>query len=172
MVIPYALKGIPDLEQTYEAIDEQMEKLNGAIYQMGEDVYFENMSEDRVKRWEKMLDLTPKDTDTLSERRFAIHSRVVDKLPYSYRVIMSDLLALAPDAAMTIDYSGPSVDVQIAITSQSNVSAVDDLLDRKLPLNMTYTITILWNTWDEVKPYKWSEIKEMTWENVKKDENL
>lgn len=172
MVIPNALKGIPDLEQTYYAIDRQMDKLNGSITQMDEDVFFDNMSEERVKRWEAMLDMTPSADDTIEERRFAIHSRVVDKLPYSYRIIMSDLLALAPDATMDIDYSGPHLDVKIALSSQSMIDAVQELLERKLPLNMTYTITVLYNTWSQIEDMTWGQVKTMTWYDVKTDQTI
>lgn len=171
MVIPNALKGIPDLEQTYYAIDRQMDKLNGSIAQMDEDVFFDNMSEERVKRWEAMLDMTPSADDTIEERRFAIHSRVVDKLPYSYRVIMSDLLALAPEATMEIDYSGPHLDVKIALSSQSMIDAVQELLERKLPLNMTYSITILYNTWGKYTTSKWGDLASKTWYEIKTDED-
>ena len=172
MEIPYALKGIPDLEQTYEAIDKQMLKLNEAVERHDEDVFFENMSETRVERWEKMLEMTPSSADTLEERRFAVHSRVVDKLPYSYRIIMSDLLALAPDAEMTIDYSQPHLDVRIALSSQSMISSVEELLERKLPLNMTYTITVLYNTWDQIETKTWGEIKTKTWYEIKTDQSM
>jgi hypothetical protein len=170
MVIPNALKGIPDLEQTYYAIDRQMDKLNGSIAQMDEDVFFDNMSEERVKRWESMLDMTPSADDTIEERRFAIHSRVVDKLPYSYRIIMSDLLALAPDATMDIDYSGPHLDVRIALSSQSMIDAVQELLERKLPLNMTYEIIIVYNTWGEYESDTWGDVSTMTWQQMKENE--
>jgi hypothetical protein len=170
MVIPNALKGIPDLEQTYYAIDRQMDKLNESIAQMDEDVFFDNMSEERVKRWESMLDMTPSADDTIEERRFAIHSRVVDKLPYSYRIIMSDLLALAPDATMDIDYSGPHLDVRIALSSQSMIDAVQELLERKLPLNMTYEIIIVYNTWGEYESDTWGDVSTMTWQQMKENE--
>ena len=50
MIIPQALTGVPDLEQLYDAIDDQVEKLNDEVNQLDEDTFFDTMSENRVKR--------------------------------------------------------------------------------------------------------------------------
>lgn len=170
MILPNALEGIPDLEQFYETVDKQIAKLNLEIEQADEDMFFEHMSEQRVKRWEAMLDLTPKETDTLSERRFAVQSRVVDKLPYSYRIILSDLHALDPDATMVVDWNTLKVTVGLSLASQSMAGDVQALLERKLPLNMLYEITIIWNTWSSIRSKTWGEVKSMTWYEVKANE--
>lgn len=172
MIIPQALSGIPDLEQLYEAIDDQMETLNDEVAQLDEDTFFDNMSENRVKRWENMIDLTPGQNDSLDDRRFRIQSRVVDKLPYSYRIILSDLHALDPEAQMEIDWEHLNVKVYMALSSQSMVADVEALLEKKLPLNLTYEIVIIYNTWDQVKAKKWGQIKTMTWYEVKTDQSL
>jgi len=172
MRLPNALVGIPDLEQLYEAADRQVEKLYEDLDQLDEDVFIDNMSETRVKRWETMLGLTPKETDTLQERRFAVHSRVVDKLPYSYRVILSDLKALDPDATLEIDYTNMKATVSVDLSSQSMVAAIQDLLEKKLPLNMTYTVETLYNVWRRIKPYKWGEISTLTWYQIKTKEDI
>ena len=172
MVIPNALKGIPDIEQLYDAIDAQIEKVYEEVERQDEDNYFDNMSEGRVVRWEKMIHLTPKSTATIGERRFEIHSRVVDKLPYSYRVILSDLLALAPEAELVVDYENQAVTVKIALSDVSMVDAVSELLERKLPLNMIFEVIILYNTWSETESYTWGDLASKTWWEIKTDENL
>ena len=167
MILPSALVGIPDLEQLYDSADSQIEKLNEEIEQMDEDVYFDNMSEQRVKRWETMLSITPKDSDTLDERRFAVQSRVVDKLPYSYRIILSDLHALDPYATMEIDWETLKVSVGVALISQSMAGDIQTLLEKKLPLNMLYEIFIIWNRWQSIKNKTWGQIKTKTWYDIK-----
>ncbi len=172
MIIPQALTGIPDLEQLYDAIDDQVEKLNDEVDQLDEDTFFDTMSENRVKRWENMISLTPGQNDSLDDRRFRIQSRVVDKLPYSYRIILSDLHALDPEAQMEIDWEHLNVKVYMALSSQSMVADVEELLEKKLPLNLTYEIVIMYNTWDQVKAKKWGQIKDMTWYEIKTDQSL
>lgn len=167
MRLPNALVGIPDLEQLYEAADNQIEKLYADLDQLDEDVFIDNMSEKRVKRWENMLGLTPKETDTLQERRFAVHSRVVDKLPYSYRVILSDLKALDPDATLAIDYTNMKATVSVDISNQSMVGDIQDLLEKKLPLNMIYEVLLIYRPWSNIEDMTWGQVKTMTWYEVK-----
>ena len=171
MVLPGVLV-IPDLEQLYEAVDDQIEKLNEDIEQLDEDVFFENMSEKRVKRWETMLSLTPKDTDSLDERRFAVQTRVVDKLPYSYRIILSDLHALDPEATMEIDWETLKVIVRIALSSSSMVGDVHDLLEKKLPLNMIYEIIIMYNTNEQVAVYTHDQLSAWTHDYIKSSTDI
>lgn len=170
MIIPQALSGIPDLEQLYEAIDDQMETLNDEVAQLDEDTFFDSMSEYRVKRWENMIDLTPGQNDSLDDRRFRIQSRVVDKLPYSYRIILSDLHALDPEAQMEIDWEHLNVKVYMALSSQSMVADVEELLEKKLPLNLTYEIIIVYNTWGEYESDTWGDVSTMTWQQMKENE--
>ena len=170
MIIPNALSGIPDLEQLYEAIDDQVEKVNDEVAQLDEDTFFDNMSENRVKRWENMINLTPGQNDSLDDRRFRIQSRVVDKLPYSYRIILSDLHALDPEAEMEIDWEHLNVIVYMALSSQSMVADVEALLEKKLPLNLTYEIIIVYNTWGEYESDTWGDVSTMTWQQMKENE--
>ena len=72
------------------------EKLTAAVDQMEKDIFLESMGEEKIKLWEKMLRIKPLDDDTLSDRRFRIQSKVLEKLPYSYRVVIRKLEALAP----------------------------------------------------------------------------
>lgn len=171
MRLPRALVGIPDLEQLYAAADRQVEKLYEDLDQLDEDVFMDSMSETRVKRWETMLGLTPKETDTLQERRFAVHSRVVDKLPYSYRVILSDLKTLDPDATLDIDYTNMKATVSIDLSSQSMVADIQDLLEKKLPLNMIYVVEVLYRNWGDFSAYKWGDLLGYTWDEMRSMSN-
>ena len=167
-----AVKGIPDLDQFNAAVDAQIEKVNKEVTRLDEDNYFDNTSESRIERWEKILELTPRADDTLDERRFAVHSRVIDKLPYTFRVVERELKALAPQAEFTREWSanGMTAQVKLPLTSVSKISDVDSLLDRKLPLDVVYTILIMYNTWDEYSSDTWGDVSSMTWQQMKENE--
>ena len=142
---PEVIIQIPDIKQTYEAVDKQMEKLKAAVDQMEDDIFLESMGEEKIKLWEKMLGIKPLDDDTLSDRRFRIQSKVLEKLPYSYRVVIRKLTALAPDG-MKITRSDKNVTVKLAIASKKKIKDVAELLEVTLPLNMNFEIIIvLWS---------------------------
>lgn len=169
-----AVKGIPDLEQYNVAVDKQVAKVRTELDRLEEDVYFENMSEVRTKRWEEMLKLTPKTTDTLDERRFAIQSRVIDKLPYSYRVVYRDLQALVDDVEFTRGWSenGATVTVKIGLSSESMLRDIDALLDKKLPLDVVYEIIVMYNSYDIAARYTHEQLAAYTHGQIRSDETL
>jgi len=166
-----AVKGIPDLDQFNDAVDDQVGDINTEITRLDEDNYFDNTSESRIERWEKILKLTPRADDTLDERRFAVHSRVIDKLPYTFPVVERELGALAPGSEFTRerDEYGMTATVKLPLTSISKISDVNSMLDRKLPLDVIYTIIIMYNTWGSVKADTWGTVKSKTWKQVKED---
>lgn len=143
---PEIIIQIPDIKQVYKAVDKQIEKLTAAIDQMEKDIFLESMGEEKIKLWEKMLAIKPFDDDTLSDRRFRVQSKVLEKLPYSYRVIIRKLTALAPDG-MEITRSDTNVTVKLAIASKKKIKDVAELLEVTLPLNMNYEVIIMYHTY-------------------------
>jgi len=164
-----AVKGIPDLDQFNNAVDAQIRKVNAEVTRLDEDNYFDNTSESRIERWEKILELTPRADDTLDERRFAVHSRVIDKLPYTYRVIERELRALAEDVIFTCGWgvNGAEATVQIGLTSQSKLADIDALLDKKLPADVVYYIVILYRIWADFTTTRWGELSTITWDQMR-----
>ena len=167
-----AVNGIPDLDQFNDAVDDQIAKINAELTRLDEDNYFDETSESRVKRWEDILNLTPRASDTLDERRFAVHSRVIDKLPYTFLVIERELKALAPESVLIRAWStnGMTVTVNLPLTSVSKIADVDSLLDRKLPLDVVYTITVLYNTWSDYSTQTWGSLSSLTWQQMRENE--
>lgn len=150
---PEIIIQIPDIKQVYDAVDKQIEKLAAAVDQMEDDIFLESMGEEKIKLWEKMLRIKPLDDDTLSDRRFRAQSKVLEKLPYSYRVIVRKLTALAPDG-MEITRSDKNVTVKLAIASKKKIKDVAELLEVTLPLNMNYEVIIMYHTYGFFKERK------------------
>ncbi len=157
---PEIIIQIPDIKQVYKAVDKQIEKLTAAVDQMEKDIFLESMGEEKIKLWEKMLRVKPLDDDTLSDRRFRIQSKVLEKLPYSYRVVVRKLQALVPDG-MQITRSDRNMIVKLALASKKKIHDVAELLEVKLPLNMNYEVIIMFHT------YGFFKDKRMTYGQMK-----
>ena len=153
---PEIIIQIPDIKQVYKAVDKQIEKLTAAVDQMEKDIFLESMGEEKIKAWEKMLRIKPLDDDTLSDRRFRIQSKVLEKLPYSYRVVVRKLQALVPDK-ISIERKDEYIAVKLAIALKSKTKDIAELFDTILPLNMVYEVIVMYHT------YKFIENKRMTY---------
>ena len=95
-----------------------------------------------------MLGLKHLDTDTLQERRFRVQAKVLERMPYTFRVILRKLRTLCPEGLEFIaDAEGQNVMVKVALASKNMREDIAGLLEDVLPLNMTYAVIILYNTY-------------------------
>lgn len=167
---PEIIRSIPDIKKIYEINADQEGVLDASVNALFDDIFLETMDETKTARWEKMLSIIPLDTDTLSERRFRIQTRVLERMPYTYRVILRKLQTLCPGGVdWTVDTEIQSIIVRVALASKNMRADVDELLDNVLPLNMEYTLIILYNTYAMLKRHTNGNLKQFTHQQMRDD---
>ena len=99
-------------------------------------------------RWEKILDIRPKDTDPLAVRNFRIHGRLVEDLPYTERTFCKQLAALCGKDGYSyhLDYDRYSLQIKVALTSKRLKDEVQSLTERLTPQNLILDIDLMYNT--------------------------
>ncbi len=164
LLVPELIGRIPDIAVIYAINDSQADDLDRALGTLEDNIYIVTMNEEKTKRWEAILGIKSKDTDSLDDRRFRVRSRVLEKLPYSYRVLLRKLEALCPDGVkLIVNNAEESVVVKVALKSRTMTEEVDSMLDAVLPLNMTYIVIIMFNSWGMFTNRTWRQMTEMTW---------
>lgn len=167
---PEIIRSIPDIKKIYEINADQEEVLDASVNALFDDIFLETMDETKTARWEKMLSIIPLDTDTLSERRFRIQTRVLERMPYTYRVILRKLQTLCPGGVdWTVDTEKQLIIVRVALASKNMRADVDELLDNVLPLNMEYTLIILYNTYAMLAKHTNGNLKQFTHQQMRDD---
>lgn len=167
---PEILADIPDLKQMYAINEKQISELQSHIEQMDNNIFLDTMDETQTARWEGMLCIIPDDNETLEERRFAVKTKVFGNQNYTFKVLQKKMIALCGDIEVTRTYR--HVSVKVALSSAKMASRIDELLDEVLPLDMTYEVIILYNTWDDISKYTWGELSKYTWQQIKTDLSL
>lgn len=122
-----------------------------------------------IKKFEKLVDITPYATDTLEERKFRVMAKWNANIPYTERRFIEMLDNLCGEGGYTININRPdhSAIIKVALVSKKNVSAVEDLAERIVPAEMTLSVDLLYNTWGQVKSLTWGALKSLTWHDVK-----
>lgn len=167
---PEIIRSIPDIKKIYEINADQEALLDASVNALFDDIFLETMDETKTARWEKMLSIIPLDTDTLSERRFRIQTRVLERMPYTYRVILRKLQTLCPGGVdWTVDTEKQLIIVRVALASKNMRADVDELLDNVLPLNMEYTLIILYNTYAMLAKHTNGNLKQFTHQQMRDD---
>lgn len=162
--LPHILQDIRE----YEAIDtaEVPEFVEAwELFEIDSDnMYIESSNEEGVARREKMLGITPMDTDTLDDRKFRLVSRYVERLPYTERILRARLEALCGKDGFTlnIDRANETVKVGVALTAAPNFVSVAELLEGIVPLNLVIDLIQLYNTHKKLHGYTHLHLHQFT----------
>lgn len=122
-----------------------------------------------VVRWERMLKITPKATDTLDERKFRILARLNQELPYTLTRLKELLTLLCGEGGFTIDLQANlyHIDIKLGVGNHSNYGEVERMLNAMIPANMTKYIGLLFNPHREIKRVRHMDLKPYTHTNVR-----
>lgn len=103
--------------------------LNGFVY---------DIDKDGAERWEDMLNLTPKVTDTLEQRRQRILAKLNSLLPYTYRRLVEMLNGIygIGNVKITLDYDNYWLYADIPYSLKSKVQELFTYLRAIIPANL------------------------------------
>lgn len=144
---PFIIKRIPDISTIYSINESQEADLDGAVSQLLNDLFLDDMGLDHVKRWESILNIVPYSTDTLDDRRFRVKSKLMERLPYTIRTLKRKLDNLCPDGyEIRLEDHRTTLYVKLTLESENRVKDVQELLDRTLPLTVFFATEVVIKT--------------------------
>ena len=135
------------------------------------DQFIETLTDNGCKRWEKILDIKPRDTDTLQVRRFRIKARINEDLPYTWRALekVLDTMCGKGAYAMTLYNEEYRLVILLELTVKRLFDEVEQSVKRMIPANLILDVRLRYNTWGQVKVLTWGDLKNRTWKDVKEE---
>ena len=135
------------------------------------DQFIETLTENGCKRWEKILGIQPKGTDTLQVRRFRIKSRINEDLPYTWRSLENVLNSLCgkESYAMTLYNNEYRLKILLELTVKKLFDEVESTVKRMIPANLILEVELRYNQHLQLKPYKHSELAEYTHKELREE---
>lgn len=145
--LPDTLRDIYELQGICAAGDTELDRLGDSLAAAVGDCFVDSLSAEGCSRWEKMLELTPKATDTLDDRRFRIRAAMNQDTPYTLRGLKRQLAVLcgADGCSVELDAGNYSLSVKVALTVKEQYEEVRKLLARVLPANILAAVTLKYN---------------------------
>lgn len=135
--------------------------------------FINTLDEQGCTRWEKMLDITPKGTATVEDRRLAILARINASLPYTYRQLENFLRNIcADDYTMTLDNENYTLTVLLSLSRQNQFDEVSNLLARVIPANIVFEVGLKYNQYKIIKPYRYRLLVNYTCQEIRVEENF
>jgi hypothetical protein len=145
--LPNVLKDYEELTAIMSTDSTEVNTLWIDLENVTNDQFCDTLTTNGCKRWESILNITAKDTDTLDDRRFRIKSRLNEQLPYTHKVLEQQLITLCgPDGySLEIDNNAYRIKVRVDLLVKAQFNAVSELLGRMRPCNMVVDLDLLYN---------------------------
>ena len=87
--LPQVLRDTAEFQQIMSVEQESADRFFEALDSVFSNQFIDTADETGIRRYEKILNLTPKDTDRLDDRRFRIKAKINEQLPFTIRVLAS-----------------------------------------------------------------------------------
>ena len=113
--LPYIVRDYAEFQGITGAEQPEFENAWAAVDDLLANQFIKTAGNLGLSRWEKILGITPKGTDTLDDRRSRVLSRLNEELPYTYRWLTNWLRSLCG-----VDNPAPTIDgysIQIKLPS-------------------------------------------------------
>ena len=146
--IPEFLKDVNEYKAILNLAEQpEMVDLFAAVDDALNDQFIVDATENGVLRWEKILNIVPKATATLDERKFAILTKVNEQTPYTMTALKQKLDSLCGEDGydVELDSNNYVLKVKLGLGQLSNFMAAGELLKRIVPANMIIELTSKYN---------------------------
>ena len=174
-LIEYLPEFLRDVEE-YKAIltlGEQPEMV--ALWEAEEnalnDQFIVDATENGVSRWEKILGIIPKATDSLDVRKFSILTRINEQLPFTLTTLREQLESLCGKGEYEVNLNSKTytLTVRVALTAESSFNDVKLLLKRIVPANLVVDLSLKYNQHSMFKSYTHEGLQNFTHERLRNE---
>lgn len=162
--IPKVFHAIRDIKILLEAESKENDIISNEIKNNELDQFIETATARGVERREKMLNIKPKATDSLDDRKFRLYARYNEELPFTFKKLKRALETLCGVDGVLVkeDEIQCSITTKVALTAKSNFYDVSNMLERMVPLNMNIYLSLMYNTHEVLSSYTHSALKSYT----------
>lgn len=153
----------PEVEVLYQYVEDIL----NSMYVMETNYY-------TITLYENMLDVIPKLTDTLLKRQEDILAIYNYLAPFTYEI----LLGMLDDLCNIGGYKSELIYKDFLLLIELNIEniyleeTVNQLLEKVVPMNILFELTIDYNVWIDLLDNSWLQASKYTWDNIKESEEL
>ena len=144
---PPIMQELEEFQKIAEIEELYFEQLKQEIQNIVDDQFIQTATEKGIARREKMLKVSPFADDTLETRRFRVQGLWIDKLPYTYRVLLERLDSLCGPDGYVIELNAGeySLNIKIELTRKRMFDEVVRITRQMVPANIVITVELRYN---------------------------
>lgn len=158
--LPEFLKEFREFRELAAAENPELLSLWDTLEAVLNDQFIASSTENGIKRWETVLKIFPKGSDTLDVRRFRILARLNAKLPYTQRTLEQQLAALCGEAGYSVELRNKeyTLTVRVGLGVKGKFDEVNSLLESIVPAHMIIDLSLLYNTHARLSRYTYAQL--------------
>lgn len=157
--LPPELRDVREFRAVFDREDAQLDAFSANALDAFRDNFLTVIDDDPltatvagVAHWERLLGITPKSDQSLSDRKLVILQKLWFKQPYTMQTLITQMEALVGGGKYKIDASRLSeyiLKISVDLGEKSKFNAVLAMLDWILPANLALNLTLLYNTHEQ-----------------------
>lgn len=169
--LPPILKKVEEFKQICKSEQDMLSFCEKAVQTVFDNQFIESANSDGILRYEKIMGISSRGTDTLEDRRFRVKNRIVGDLPYTKEALGKRLSALCGKDGYTllIEYDKYNVKVQLELTAKNQYEEVGIILRDILPANLTIAVSIRYNQYYKLSRLTHKELSEYTHKYIRNE---
>lgn len=172
--IPFFVANTKEFKELHKVLQPEVDSLFKEADNRLIDMFVLGSSPYATVRYEKIVGIVPKLTDSLYKRQLDILAIYNEVPPFTYERLEEILISLLGIGGFKIQLDIEKFYLKV-ILSKENLQyekQVNDILERIVPVNITLDYEVDWNTWGDLKAFTWEEISNATWKQAREDEKF
>ncbi len=169
--LPPYMQEYLEIKSIMQTEQPEIDALWSATEQVFANQYILDATEYGVSRWESMLKIFPKATETLDERKFRILTRLNQELPYTLTRLKEMLTVLCGADGFVIDLQANKyhIEIKLAVGNHNNYGEVQKLITTIIPANLTQYVSVMYNPHRVVGLLRHIDLAEHTHEHIRNE---
>lgn len=169
--LPPILKEYREFKQIMGTEQDEVSALWSASDNALNDQFIWDATENGVKRWEGILNLYPKASDTLGDRKFRILTKINQQSPFTLTNLKQQLTTLCGEDGYVVILLNNlyKLTVRLALTRIANYDDVKKLLEKVAPANMIVDLSLLYNQHSALATYTHAQLSSYTYDQIRNE---
>lgn len=158
-----------EIKHISKALTNEFKRLQKARDETYKNQYVSTLEPSGCKRWETMLYIPSKQTDSIETRRMRIASQIVSEIPYTKETLKSYLTNVCGETgySLIIDHSKLSIVVKLELTTKEQQKIVESTLEKIIPANMILDVSLRYRTHEELANFTHEQLAAYTHSEIR-----
>ncbi len=162
--LPEVSKNFEEIKAITSVENIELTILDEKVKELKNNQFFLFCNESGIERFEELLKIQPKVTDTLEDRQFMVLARYNSTIPYTFKNLKRQLTTLCGEDGFTCELLNEEyfLKIRIELTAKVMYSEVQRLLEKVLPANIVVDLDLRYNQHINLEPFTHGELVSFT----------